>query len=86
MRAAWRTVEAIIERVVADGPAARDPFANLRHIEVDEISYTKGQRYLTVVIDHNSGQLVWATEPSTRCGERSGTMPDDRGCGHTRKR
>jgi transposase len=27
---------------------------------VDEISYRKGQRYLTVVVDHHSGRLVWA--------------------------
>jgi transposase len=25
---------------------------------VDEISFRKGQRYLTVVVDHDSGRLV----------------------------
>jgi len=27
---------------------------------VDEISHRKGQRYLTVVVDHDTGRLVWA--------------------------
>jgi transposase len=27
---------------------------------VDEISIRKGQRYLTVVVDHDTGRLVWA--------------------------
>lgn len=27
---------------------------------IDEISYKRGHRYLTVVVDHDSGRLVWA--------------------------
>ena len=27
---------------------------------MDEISIRKGQRYLTVVVDHDTGRLVWA--------------------------
>jgi len=27
---------------------------------IDKISYQHGHRYLTVVIDHDSGRLVWA--------------------------
>lgn len=49
----------MITRVVADGRAAHDPFADLRRIGIDEISYKRGHRYLTVV-DHDSGRLVWA--------------------------
>ena len=60
MRVAWRTVGSIIERVVADGRAAHDPFAGLVRIGIDEISYTRGQRYLTVLVDHESGRLIWA--------------------------
>ena len=30
-------------------------------IGIDEISYKRGHRYLTVVVDHDSGRLVWAT-------------------------
>jgi transposase len=60
MRIAWRTVGAIMARVWADVEAAHDRFANLRRIGIDEISYKKGQRYLTVVVDHDTGRLVWA--------------------------
>ncbi len=60
MRVAWRTVGAIITRVVAEARAARDPFDGLRRIGIDEISYKKGHRYLMVVVDHDSGRLVWA--------------------------
>ncbi|HEX9410545.1 MAG TPA: ISL3 family transposase, partial [Actinomycetota bacterium] len=60
MRIAWRTVGSIIARVVADGRAARDPFEGLRRIGIDEISYKKGHRYLMVVVDHDTGRLVWA--------------------------
>jgi transposase len=27
---------------------------------IDEISYKRGYRYITVVVDHDSGRLVWA--------------------------
>jgi transposase len=60
MRVAWRTVGAIVTRVVADARAARDPFDALSRIGIDEISYKRGHRYLMVVVDHDSGRLVWA--------------------------
>jgi transposase len=60
MRIAWRTVGWICERVMAEATATRDLFAGLKRIGVDEISIRKGQRYLTVVVDHDTGRLVWA--------------------------
>lgn len=60
MRIAWRTVGAIITRVWDDTAAAIDQFAGLRRIGIDEISYKRGHKYLTVVVDHDSGRLVWA--------------------------
>ena len=60
LRIAWRSVGAIIERVVADGRAAHDPFDGLTRIGLDEISYKRGHRYLTICVDHASGRLVWA--------------------------
>jgi transposase len=60
MRIAWRTVGAIITRVSADIDATVDRLAGLRRIGIDEISYKRGHRYLTVVVDHDSGALVWA--------------------------
>lgn len=60
-RIAWRTVGAICERVVADGRALRDPLDHLVRIGVDEISYRRGMKFLTVVVDHDTGRLVWAS-------------------------
>jgi transposase len=60
MRIAWRTVGRVCERVTAEAKRGRDMFANLERLGFDEISVRKGQKYLTVVVDHNSGRLVWA--------------------------
>lgn len=61
MRVWWRTVGAICARVLADGRARRpDRLDGLSRIGVDEVSYRKGQRYVTIIIDHDSGRLVWA--------------------------
>ncbi len=60
MRVAWRTVGSIITRVCADVDARVDRLAGLRRIGIDEISYRKGSKYLTVVVDHDTGRLVWA--------------------------
>lgn len=59
MRIAWRTVGWICERVMAEQTATRDLFAGLERIGVNEISIGKGHRYLTVVVDHDTGRLVW---------------------------
>lgn len=59
MRIAWRTVGNVIERVTARlGP--RDLLSNLRRIGVDELSYRKHHEYITVVVDHDTGRIVWA--------------------------
>jgi transposase len=60
MRIAWRTVGAIVTRVSADIDAKLDRLAGLRRIGIDEISYKRNHRYLTVVVDHDTGRLVWA--------------------------
>ena len=55
----WVTVGSIVERIVArrlDG--AR--FTKLRRIGVDEFSYRKRHRYLTIVVDHDERRVVWA--------------------------
>jgi transposase len=60
MRIAWRTVGAIITRVSADIDASVDRLAGLHRIGIDEISYKRGYRFLTVVVDHDSRRLIWA--------------------------
>ena len=61
MRIAWRTVGSIVTRVWADTTTGVDPFADLRRIGIDEISYKRHHKYLTVVVDHDTGRLVWAS-------------------------
>jgi len=60
MRIAWRTVGAICQRVAVEAQQDADVLDGLKRIGIDEISHRKGQRYLTVVVDHDSGRLVWA--------------------------
>ncbi len=57
-RVSWRTVGRACERVVA---AELDPgrLEGLLRIGVDEISWRKHHRYLTLVVDHDRAQVVW---------------------------
>jgi transposase len=58
LRVGWRTVGAIVERVVGDH-LDEDRLEGLVCIGVDEISYRRHHRYLTSVADHASGAIVW---------------------------
>jgi len=60
LRVAWRTVGSIVTRVNDDVEARVDRLDGLRRIGIDEISYKRGHRYLIVVVDHDTGHLVWA--------------------------
>jgi transposase len=57
---AWRTIGSIVTRVNQDVEARVDRLDGLRRIGIDEISYKRGHRYLIVVVDHDTGRLVWA--------------------------
>jgi len=58
LRIAWDTVGRIVERVVADHLDERR-LEGLVAIGVDEISYRRHHRYLTSVVDHQAGAIVW---------------------------
>jgi transposase len=60
-RIGWRTVGRIVERVVKR-KRPDDCLAGLEYIGVDELSYRKGHRYLTLVADHIRGRIVWGKE------------------------
>ncbi len=60
MRISWRTAGTIIARVAAEAEAACDRFAGLRRIGIDEIACKRGHKYLVVVVDHDTGMLIWA--------------------------
>lgn len=62
-RIEWKTVGAIIARVAADKRAkAPNPFDGLVNIGIDETSYKKGHKYLTVVVNHDTGTVIWAAK------------------------
>ena len=57
-RVAWRTVGAMCERVSAD-VLDPDRLVGLVTIGVDEISWRKHHKYLTLVSDHATSTIVW---------------------------
>jgi transposase len=57
----WATVGSIAERLV-DENLHEDRFEDLRRIGVDEISYRKHHKYLTVVVDHDRDRVIWVGE------------------------
>lgn len=57
----WRTVGVIIGRVV-DRKLDTSRLKGLRRIGVDEFSYRKRHRYITIVVDHDSRRVVWTGE------------------------
>ena len=77
LRTTWRSLHSVIEHVVADLAGKTDRLAGLRRIGIDELSYRKGQRYIMVVVDHDSGRLVWAAEG--RCQDTVRAFFDDLG-------
>lgn len=57
----WHTVGSICKRVqlsLEEGQPSR--FDNLEEIGIDETSYKKGHKYMTVVVNHKTGALIWA--------------------------
>ena len=60
MRIAWNTVGPILSRAKNRiEPDSSIRFKNLRRIGIDETSYKKGHKYVTVVTDHDTNQVVW---------------------------
>jgi transposase len=63
MRIEWKTVGNIVKRVYDDiKDAGPDRFGGLVKIGIDETSYKKGHKYMTVIVDHDTGALIWAAE------------------------
>lgn len=57
----WRTVGEIISRTKDKiEPDISVRWGNLKRIGIDETSYKKGHKYLTVVVDHDTNQVVFA--------------------------
>jgi transposase len=57
------TVGDIIKRVEAGLRSCRaSRFDGLVNIGIDETSYRKGHRYLTVVVNHDNAEVIWVLE------------------------
>lgn len=60
-RIEWHTVGSIARRVQESLEATQPSrFDNLEAIGIDETSYKKGHKYMTVVVNHKTGTLIWA--------------------------
>jgi transposase len=68
MGIAWRTVGAIVTRVV-ERKLPSDLLDGLRCIGVDDFGYRKRHKYLSIVVDHDRRRVVWTAE-----GRDSGTL------------
>ena len=62
-RIKWHTVGSIAKRVQKSLEEQQpNRFDNLEAIGIDETSYKKGHKYMTVVVDHKTGHLIWAKQ------------------------
>jgi transposase len=58
LRRSWEAADAIVARVVVDH-IDDTRLDNLYRIGVDEISYKRGHKCLTIVADQDTGTVVW---------------------------
>lgn len=60
MRISWNTVGSIISRYRKDAdPYPEHRYDNLKRIGIDETSYRKGYKYMTVVVNHDTNSVIW---------------------------
>ena len=56
----WRAVNNMCVRVATEALGRVDLLDGLIAVAIDEVKYKKGHKYLTVVCDHVTGQVIWA--------------------------
>jgi transposase len=67
LRINWHTVGSILTRVMTDRDGQDgDRLAGITRIGIDEVSFAKGQQYLTVVVDHDSGRLLYVVKDRSK--------------------
>lgn len=72
MRISWSSVERIVKRLSEEYlPTGPEQYDGLETIAVDETSYRKGHTYLTLVVDHKTGSVVWAAPGHDKATFRS---------------
>ncbi len=68
VRCSWETIDRVLALRLQDGVDS-SRLDGLFAIGVDEVSYRRHHGYLTVVVDHQSGRVVWVGE-----GRRAATL------------
>lgn len=63
MRIDWQTVGNCISRTLHDlEPERAHRLDGLVHIGIDETSYRKGHKYITVIVNHDTNEVVWVAD------------------------
>ena len=61
MRMSWNSVGPVISRIRDDlDLCPENRFDGLEKIGIDETSYRKGHKYMTVVVNQDTGKVIWA--------------------------
>ena len=59
----WETVDRCVNRALHDlEPERSRRLDGLVNIGIDETSYKKGHKYITVIVNHDTNTVVWASE------------------------
>ena len=58
----WDTVGPMVGRVEEETGPKKSRFDGLVRIGIDETSYKKGHKYLTVVINHDTNSVIWVAK------------------------
>ena len=59
----WETVGRCVNRALHDlEPERSRRLDGLVNIGIDETSYKKGHKYITVIVNHDTNTVVWASE------------------------
>jgi len=62
-RIKWHTVGSCVKRVQENAtPLQPQKCSKLKRIAIDETSYQKGYKYITTVMDLDSGEIVWVAD------------------------
>ena len=62
LRISWDTVGPMVNRVERETRSQENRFDGLVQIGIDETSYKKGWKYITVVINHETNSVIWAAK------------------------
>ena len=62
LRVSWDTVGPMMSRMEKETRSGENRFDNLVKIGIDETSYKKGHKYITVVINHETNSVIWAAK------------------------